>query len=143
MTAEEKDDYLSLRYDAAIAREDTHGFESLTEEEKVVRCVLLLKAEVENGGFDQFFFNSASDRWQETLHALDVIGAFAVRKMVEQGLSLFPHFRPSSDNRKRRSEMDGFGDSEADFFEKLDSLFYESAEDLNSRLYDYLNKKNP
>ena len=77
------------------------------------------------------------------MDALDAIGAVVVRKIVEQGLRLFPDSTPSPDNEARRSQMEEFGDSEAEYFEKLDSLFYDSAEDLNSQLYDYLTKKRP
>ena len=34
-----------------------------------------LEAEVNNGGFDQYFYNSAGDNTAETIQALETIGA--------------------------------------------------------------------
>jgi hypothetical protein len=34
-----------------------------------------LEAEINNGGFDQYFFNSTGDRTAETIRALELIGA--------------------------------------------------------------------
>ena len=40
----------------AVSKIEEYGFDVLTEPEKVLATIWLLEAEVNNGGFDQFFF---------------------------------------------------------------------------------------
>ena len=43
------------------AREQSAGFDSLTPAEQVFHAVWWFEAELNNGGFDQFFCNSGGD----------------------------------------------------------------------------------
>jgi hypothetical protein len=54
------------------------GFRSITEAERIVLCVENLEGEVNNGGFDQYFFNSEGELPRETPAALEAIGAVPV-----------------------------------------------------------------
>lgn len=49
-----------------------------------------LEAEINNGGFDQFFFNSASDRTDEIIAALLLIGAAHTANIVKTAMAKFP-----------------------------------------------------
>src|SRR6185295_11604327 len=64
--------------EAVSAREAKHGFRALSNPERVFLCVWNLEAEVNNGGFSQFFDNSAGDYAAETPGALRTIGAAAM-----------------------------------------------------------------
>ncbi|WP_444946908.1 DUF4375 domain-containing protein [Microbulbifer sp. VTAC004] len=59
------------------------GSESLNEHELVMVCVWMLEAEVNNGGFNQFFWNSAGDISIETVASLHKIGASKTASIVE------------------------------------------------------------
>ena len=69
-------------HDAVWARYQRVGLEGLSPEERVVHCVWWLEAEVNNGGFDQFFFNSAGGAVPETLEALEWIGANKTKDLL-------------------------------------------------------------
>ena len=43
-------------FELISAKFDAQGFDSLAPTERVVYCIWWLEAEVNNGGFDQFFF---------------------------------------------------------------------------------------
>ena len=49
-----------------------------------------LEGEVNNGGFHQFFYNSAGDRTTETIQALEIVGAFAMADIVRRAAQMFP-----------------------------------------------------
>jgi hypothetical protein len=89
-----------------------------------------LEAEVNNGGFDQFFFNSAGDRTKETIDALSVIGAVHTAAIVRAAAGRFPGGLPPQDRDERQTlllekvspDSDAFGDEDAAFLEDRDNL---------------------
>ena len=50
---------------------NTENLELLNEYEKYVIFINMLDAQVNNGGFDQYFFNSSGENAHETLIALE------------------------------------------------------------------------
>ncbi len=62
-------------------------------------------AEVENGGIDQFLYNSSGDYVVETLEALAAIGASKSHRALEQACALFPNGRPSKDHETRENQV--------------------------------------
>ncbi len=77
---------------------------TLTHAETVVDLVLSLRAEINNGGFNQFFFNSSGDYAKETGPALHEVGLHDLATMYEQALAAFPGV-PSADVGARRDQM--------------------------------------
>ena len=59
------------------------------EKTKVVALIEALEAEVNNGGFDQFFFNNAGDQTAETIEALIAIGATHTASIVRAAATSF------------------------------------------------------
>ncbi len=47
-----------------------------------------LRSEVNNGGFHQYFFNSAGDLVTDALDAAEAVGADEVASLIRRGLSL-------------------------------------------------------
>ena len=81
--------YLQLEDDGDIAREvgyyvlrkmDRVGFDGLSHAERVVACLTELEMEVNNGGFDQYYWNAPGDHTLETVAALRELGAGVVDK---------------------------------------------------------------
>lgn len=95
-----------------------------------------LEAEVNNGGFDQFFFNSAGDNTEETIQALKVIGANHTAGIVQLAASKFPSGMPPIDRFKRQGELQVIS-PESDLFEDLDEAFLEYRDDLASLVDGY------
>jgi hypothetical protein len=100
----------------------------LTKEE-VVELVGELESEVNNGGFDQFFFNSSGDKAADTIVALEQIGAKHTADIFRQAVSKFPGGMPST-NRFERQEQLEILSPDGDAFEAEDSAFYEYKDDI-------------
>ena len=107
---------------------------------QVALCMHKLEAEVNNGGFHQFFLNSSGELVPETLHALSVIGASSTRQLLEQAIAIaFPSGYPS-DASEVTSSLADFDDV-ADQLEPLDAAFYRYDEPLSDMVNKFL--ENP
>jgi len=91
--------------DLVFARYTKLGFENLSPHEKVFQCVWGFEAEVNNGGFNQYYFNSAGDHAAETVKSLEVIGANQTANLVRRANMLFGEAGPSPDRFKRQKEL--------------------------------------
>ena len=79
-----------------------------------------LRADVNNGGFHQYFSNSAGDLVLEALHAARSVGAIEVASLIERALDVL-HVEDPTD-RDAREERLMKVDEEA--FERLDEAYY-------------------
>ena len=104
------------------------------EREMAVQLVGVLEAEVNNGGFDQFFFNSSGDRTAEIIDALDMIGAAKTADIVRRAASKFPDGMPPADCKARQVVLVDTVSPDADAFEELDQEFYGRPDDLEELL---------
>lgn len=97
--------------------------------DQIVELVESLEAEINNGGFDQFFFNSSGDKTADTIAALEAIGAKHTADIVRQAASKFPNGMPSTDRTLRQYQLEKISpDGEA--FETQDNAFYEYKDNL-------------
>ena len=81
-----------------------HG-EPNNETEQIVTANYGLPLEVSNGGFHQYFFNSAGDLWPYVLLTLIEGGDEVGLEKFRQLLRIFPDGRPSTSRRKRWAQM--------------------------------------
>jgi hypothetical protein len=89
-----------------------------------------LRTEVNNGGFHQYFFNSAGDLVTEALDAAEAAGADELASLIRRGLSLLNVSAPA-DQVARQSAL---GDIEPEEFADLDDDYYtlEASLDLDA-----------
>jgi hypothetical protein len=120
-------------------REDREGYDVLEPYEKVVVDVAGLEAEVNNGGFDQFFFNSASDRAPAIVAALKAIGAFRAAEILEEACQLFPRGKPSEDRSVRQEQLEKI---DPDRLDALDERFSQYPDPIGELLERYCRKKS-
>src|SRR5262245_55698170 len=83
--------FLELRFDSE------EGYRKSARRDRYLWDVSWFETQVENGGVDQFFFNSTGDRAIETLEALRAIGADDSARLVEAAVALFPGAAPDPD----------------------------------------------
>jgi hypothetical protein len=114
------------------------GYERLTDAQKVFVCVWSLEGEVNNGGFDQFYFNSSGDWAVETPAALEKIGAHQAAAIVRKANSVFPDGKPSNDRELRQQQLDALPDAVRDSFQQIDSQFYKYPDNLESLLRTFV-----
>ena len=129
-------------FDKALENLGLHGMDALSECDKVIASVFALEVEVNNGGFDQFFYNSAGDLAFFVPEALRIIGAHKTAKIAEKANSIFGKDGPSRDSSIRSEILLSFGEKYEDYLGKLDDEFYEYPHDLYALLEQYLLKVN-
>jgi len=109
--------------EAVWAREARYGFGGLSDPERVFLCVWNLEAEVNNGGFSQFFDNSAGDHAAATPEALRRIGATGMADLVERAMAVFGASGPPADREERLEAMEDLPESEMEKWEDLEAAF--------------------
>ena len=105
--------------------------------EDVVRLVEVFEGEVNNGGFHQFFYNSAGDETAEIIQALEMIRARKAADIVRRAASKFPGGMPPKDRFARQDLLLDSVDPEIKIFAKLDEEFYSYTDDLQGLLQEY------
>jgi len=126
---------LSEKDSARFWKED---FATLSAPERVFRVVWELESQVNNGGFDQFFYNSAGDVVAHAAGFLEEIGAAQMARIVRSAASVFGPAGPALDREQRRVQLDDLDDDQADALESLDAEFYGYPENLTELLYRYV-----
>ena len=96
---------------------------------EIVDLVRWVDAEVNNGGFHQFFNNSSGDKTVETIVALTQIGATKTAGIVRSAAAMFPGGMPPRD-RKERIEILWREFPDPRSFYSLNEEFYEYPDGL-------------
>ena len=109
------------------------ALERFTEPQKYVWAIQWYCSEVENGGHDQFFFNSTGIVWQLALEALQEIGCSVVEEILTEAAHRLGG-TPSFDREERIQEMQRHNAE----FDDLDEEFYSSGSSLEQALWDYI-----
>jgi hypothetical protein len=122
---------LESRVEARLAKV---GYEALSEAERVLWSVWCLEAEVNDGGFDQYFFNSAGDHALDVVKALVLIGAKQCAEIVRMAIGLFPPSGPSREREARCAQLELLRDAHEAELSACDDAFYEYLEPLETLL---------
>ncbi len=85
--------------------EAAQGRQGLTLVERHLFAVRMLDAEVRNGGFAQYFFNSSGDLWPDALAGLENAGAVEHAGVLLATLKSFPGATPSTRRDHRQMEL--------------------------------------
>src|SRR5258706_13850510 len=92
---------------------------SLSAPERVFALVWTVEAEINNGCFNQFYFNSAGDHAADSPSALREIGAVKMAVLVDSANSLFPDSGPPVDRDSRQEVLEEIDDEMEDQMEGL------------------------
>ncbi len=105
------------------------------------RLIEALEAEVNNGGFDQFVFNSAGDHAEATIRALETVSALATADIVRRACVKFPAGMPPT-NRNARQELLEQMSPDSGAFEQDDAAFLAYPDDLATLAAVYSTRTN-
>lgn len=111
--------------------------EKMSDAERVVFRVWLLVGEVSNGGFDQYFFNSAGNGASHTVAALKTIGDDTAWKILERAMAVFPE-PPSPDRDRRWKQLDGMTKKRRARFGALDPELWDCSRGVVEKLAAYI-----
>ncbi|TQV70795.1 DUF4375 domain-containing protein [Exilibacterium tricleocarpae] len=118
-------------------KEQSHGLESLSQEERYIYAVDGMLTEVNNGGFYQFFFNSTGELSYDLVPALEVIGSTLFKTIALKAVKIFGEI-PSLDEDSRYSHLDSITENdELQLWDKCDSEFYDCGEEIESMALAY------
>ena len=95
------------------------------------------EAEINNGGFDQFFFNNAGNQTAESIEALKAIGAIRTASIVAAAAGKFPGSDPPIDRTARQGLLLETVSPGANAFSEQDDAFLAYEDDLAALLEAY------
>lgn len=97
-----------------------------------------LEREVNNGGFNQYFFNSSGDFARETTESLKAIGAFKTAHLLQIAIDQFPGSDVPKDRGKRQEILEQIEEKANETWNDLDQFFYLYQDNLNSLNMEYV-----
>jgi hypothetical protein len=116
--------------DAARAREAREGYDALAGEEKLALCLGEMEAEVNNGGWEQYFLNSAGDHAHDALRALDAIGAGIAAGILREAMKVFGKDGPPADRGAREQRLLALTTKQRATLDRLSTRYYARAEPI-------------
>ena len=115
---------------------------SWNKSQQAIYMIWCLEAEVNNGGFDQFYFNPSGQFYTHLPEALKLVGATKFAELTEQANAIY-----EKENQTIKQHQDGTLEGSSESYENnpfydVDSLFYElyEREDLLELQVDYIRK---
>ena len=103
---------------------------------QVFELVEIVEGEVNNGGFDQFFYNSSGNNTAETIQALETIGAPKTADIIRRAAMRFKDGIPPKD-RAERFQLMKLQFPESTEFDDLDAEFWAYPEDVFKLAEEY------
>lgn len=117
-----------------------HDFQHLTPPEKVFKVIWELESEVNNGGFEQYFWNSSGDTAFAVVEALQEVGAPNAAGIVTRALAVFPKGMPRRDWEARKAQVEDLSEESKTLLDRLDQEFFGYPDDLPELLYRYVQR---
>ena len=118
------------------------GYLSLSDAEKRYVAVGLLDGEVHNGGFDQYFFNSASSCYNDALLGLEEIGATASSGLLLKAKQIvFGFDSVPVDTPVRRQISRPLSASQSSRLDHLDKLYCADPDNMSDRIEAFLRRR--
>ena len=138
----ERQDLIIIQIDSYLNEKSEYGdkIEKLNIYQKVFLFVENLEREINNGGFNQFYFNSSGDFSQETVDALLEIGANKTAEIVKKANSEFKNGIVPKDRTERQSELELIEEKAEEIWNECDSEFYKYQDNLTELLIAFVIK---
>jgi Domain of unknown function (DUF4375) len=124
-----------LEREAQVVAEATVG-------QRVVYALLSVDAEVNNGGFEQFFFNSSGALMDEAIEGADRIDAPRHVAILQEAAGVFPDGIVPEDREERWTALDGLSDEQLEKLSALDDRWFALDRELERRMLAYV-EANP
>ncbi len=127
----------SLLVERARTRRAGGTWDALSDRDRILIAVWELEADVNKGGFGQYFFNSAGDLAWYVPRALRRIGASSAAEIVERANAKFGVDGPPRDQDQRQAVMKQIS-PDGDLWDDLDSEFLAYPDDIGLALSKYV-----
>ena len=132
--------FLDKAFDRACSRYSGSNFDQLDEVDKILVTIWSLEGEVNNGGFDQYYFNSSSDLAFYAPVALRRIGAHQMAQITDDANKLFGPDGPARAPDERDAQLLAIAPngSEPHRWDELTRAFQSYPDDISALLAAFL-----
>jgi hypothetical protein len=129
-----------IELDEYLNRKSNYGekINSLSDPEKVVLLIENLEREINNGGFNQFYFNSSGNYANETYESLIKIGAIQTAKIVLKANNEWPNSNVTKNWSDRQDLLLKIESKSETTWNECDQEFYEYNDDIVTLLFEYV-----
>lgn len=105
--------------------------------EAAIEAAFMVGGEVNNGGFDQYFFNSAADDAQLALRTLEEAGCETSVDLLRRAMAAVGFNEASEDREARWEQMDEWPEHVRERLDELDSAYFRMDENPDDLLAAY------
>jgi len=125
-------DKLILDLDTYLCEISSYGdlLEKLTEPQKTFYFNQYLEKEINNGGFNQYFYNSSGDFAHQTIISLQQINALKTAEILQLAIDQFPNSIVPKDRSERQEILEKIEEKAEEVWEQLDKRFFEYEDNL-------------
>lgn len=110
-----------------------NDLEGFTDAQKYVFAIEWYLSEVNNGGHDQFYFNSTGIVWEDAMNGFEVIGLNENYEIIKESARRLGG-NPSKDRFTRQEQLEKFQPE----FDDLDDRLYESEQGIEENIQKYI-----
>ena len=110
----------------------------LTREEKTIIFIEEYEREVNNGGFHQFYYNSAGDYFYEIVESLKRIKSSKFLFFLLKSQTPFPNSEIPKDRVKRQKILEEIEYEAEELWRNIELEFYKYEEDINKLIVEYI-----
>jgi len=144
----EREDLIVMGVVSHLNEKSNYGKEmhKLNTSEKIVLIADNLQSEVNNGGFDQFYYNSSGNFANETVEILSLVNATKTARIVNKANDQFPEGIVPQSRNIRIEVLQSIRAKSTEVWDSLDSQFYRpntmtgkmEVENLSKLLLDFI-----
>jgi len=121
-----------------LDKEERKGLASFTQAERFVYAIEGMQREVNNGGWNQFFFNSSGALAFDLVPALEAMGSKQNLSIARRAVELFGKPASLGEDDRAKHLVKITKDSEENPWEKLEDEFYQAPEDLEAMIIEFI-----
>lgn len=121
---------------------ELRGEGTLSETERRLLAIESLEGQVNNGGFDQYFFNSNGNDAATALTGLKDVGATEATALLDRAMAVFPNGKPPTDRFRRQKAMDKIISQAEPIWNQCDLEFYALQEDIGGLCIAYAKRNS-
>ena len=110
----------------------------LSEQQKQFYYNQCLEREINNGGFNQYFFNSSGNFAHKTIKSLLTIGANKTADILQKAIEQFPNSNVPEDRTERQIILEQIQGTANLTWEELDQKFFAYEDDLNTLNIEFI-----
>ncbi|MBY6189328.1 DMP19 family protein [Microbulbifer agarilyticus] len=125
-------------FEESLAEVEAKGFDSVNEPIRVLATIWAVEAEVNNGGFDQLFHNSAGDIAHYAAIAFNSIGALKMASISQKALDIFGEGGPPKNRNARIAALEAMPEEYEERLNELDEEFFEYPDNVQNLVSSYV-----